>query len=89
MSQWYEPKKEDLDTQTIYGIDYVNIYLTSDYSGAIYAQVKMDDLVDVINDFVKKQNEENKTSTKNKSKEQDSIKDRTRQNIQPLHKTKR
>jgi hypothetical protein len=64
MSEWYEPKKEDLDTQTIYGIDYVNIYLEHNHNGAVYAQVKMDDLVDVINDFVKKQNGKQNQSTK-------------------------
>lgn len=45
MSTWHEPKKEDM---TIDGED-LDVYLYSDDFGAVYATMKIKDLLEIIN----------------------------------------
>lgn len=46
MSQWYEPKKDDMFVDKESGD--LCIHFDSDYNGAIYIEVKIKDVLEVI-----------------------------------------
>lgn len=51
MSEWYEPKREDMDVDG----DEINIRVGSNYNGAVWIAVKIADILDTIKaEFEKK-----------------------------------
>lgn len=48
MSKWYEPKKDDISFSE--DKTELHVYLESDYDGAVYVSIKVDDIKHALDD---------------------------------------